>query len=276
MSWFDPLSAASVTPSVLTSVAPLTTPVAVPLAAAFIQGLSLCASLIVAIGAQNLFVLRQGLQRRHVGPVVAFCAACDALLFIVGTAGMAQAVARMPGLGRALGWAGAAFLLLYGARAMRRALWPRPGEVVAQGGADQGADVAVDGVTVDTAMKAGAHPGPGPSVAGHGAGAAVARMPDAGPALAAVLAQCAAFTLLNPHVWLDCVLLVGGAGARLPPLAQPWFVAGGALASLLWFTLLGFGARWLAPWFRHPQAWRWLDGAIALLMWQLAWSLARG
>ncbi|MEY4414767.1 MAG: hypothetical protein RIQ53_2060 [Pseudomonadota bacterium] len=239
MSWFDPFSGAVAAAAVPPAMSSMSDPAGA--LAAFVQGLALCASLIVAIGAQNLFVLRQGLQRRHVGPVVALCAACDALLFIAGTAGMAQAVAQTPALARALAGAGAAFLLLYGARAMRRALWPRPG------------DGAADAAAVATA----------------------GRLSDAGPALGAVLAQCAAFTLLNPHVWLDCVLLVGGAGARLPATAQPWFVTGGALASLLWFTLLGFGARWMAPWFRHPQAWRWLDGVVALVMWQLAWGLLR-
>jgi len=91
----------------------------------------------------------------------------------------------------------------------------------------------------------------------------------------AVLAQAAAFTLLNPHVYLDTVLLVGSIGAQQPTPLQGWFVAGASSASMLWFSLLGFGARWLAPWFARPRAWQVLDGLIGLTMWVLAALLAR-
>jgi len=91
----------------------------------------------------------------------------------------------------------------------------------------------------------------------------------------AALAQAAAFTLLNPHVYLDTVLLVGSIGAQQPAVLRPWFVTGASVASLVWFGLLGFGARWLAPWFARPKAWQVLDGLIGLTMWVLAILLVR-
>jgi L-lysine exporter family protein LysE/ArgO len=91
--------------------------------------------------------------------------------------------------------------------------------------------------------------------------------------LAAVLAQAAAFTLLNPHVYLDTVLLVGAVGARQADAWRPWFMVGACAASLSWFAALGYGARWLAPWFARPAAWRWLDGLVGLTMFALAAAL---
>jgi L-lysine exporter family protein LysE/ArgO len=205
-------------------------PDAAPAWAVFVQGLALGLSLIVAIGAQNAFVLRQGLRREHVGPVVLFCAVADALLIAAGVAGMAQALGERAGLARSLALAGAVFLAAYGIRALRRARH---------------------------AHRLQAAPG----------GAALTR--------GGALAQAAAFTLLNPHVYLDTVLLVGTVGAQHAAPLRGWFVAGASLASLAWFALLGFGARRLAPWFARPGAWRVLDAAIGLTMLVLAALLAR-
>src|SRR5437868_12396382 len=130
----------------------------------FIQGLALSLGLIVAIGAQNAFVLRQGLRREHVGTVVLFCAVADGALIAAGVLGMAQALGRRPGLARALALAGAVFLASYGVQALRRARTPQQ-------------------------LRAAE----GNAVLGRGA----------------AVAQAAAFTLLNPHVYLDTVLLVG-------------------------------------------------------------------
>ena len=196
----------------------------------FVQGLALSLGLIVAIGAQNAFVLRQGLRREHVGSVVLFCAVADAVLIAAGVLGMAQALGQSPKLARALALAGAAFLAAYGWRALRRARHPRPLTAAAGGAA-------------------------------LGRGAAVA--------------QAAAFTLLNPHVYLDTVLLVGSIGAQQPVALRGWFIAGAGSASLLWFALLGYGARWLAPWFARPTAWQALDGLIGLTMFVLAALLIR-
>lgn len=196
----------------------------------FLQGLALSLGLIVAIGAQNAFVLRQGLRREHVGSVVLFCAVADALLIAAGVMGLGQALGDSPGLARALALAGAIFLGFYGWQALRRARHPQG--LTASAGEEQ-----------------------------LGRGAAVA--------------QAAAFTLLNPHVYLDTVMLVGGIGAQQPAALRGWFVAGASSASLLWFGLLGFGARWLAPWFARPRAWQVLDGLIAITMFVLAALLAR-
>ncbi len=198
--------------------------------AAGTQGFILGLSLIVAIGAQNAFVLRQGLRREHVGAVVAWCAAADALLIAAGVLGMAQALGRSPDLARALAVAGSVFLAVYGWRALRRAL--------------QDHRLQVESV-----------------------GASLGR--------GAVLAQAAAFTLLNPHVYLDTVLLVGSIGAQQPEGLRGWFIAGASGASLAWFMALGFGARWLAPWFARPRAWRVLDALIGVTMLGLAAMLLR-
>ncbi len=202
-----------------------------PLAlAVLMQGLMLSLGLIVAIGAQNAFVLRQGLRREHVVSVVLFCALADALLIAAGVLGMAQALGSRPGLARLLALAGAGFLAVYGWRAWRRARQPQRLHAQAEGAPQR---------------------------------------------RGAVLAQAAAFTLLNPHVYLDTVLLVGSIGAQQPPALRGWFVAGASLASLGWFVLLGFGARALAPWFARPRAWQVLDGLIGLTMGVLALLLLR-
>lgn len=196
----------------------------------FIQGMALSFGLIVAIGAQNAFVLRQGLRREHVASVVLFCALADAVLIAAGVLGMAQALGERPMLARSLALAGAAFLAVYGWQALRRAQQAHQ-------------------------MTA--------TVAGAGVGRA------------AVLAQAAAFTLLNPHVYLDTVMLMGSIGAQQPAALRGWFVAGASGASLAWFALLGFGARWLAPLFSRPRAWQVLDGLIALTMFVMSALLVR-
>jgi L-lysine exporter family protein LysE/ArgO len=196
----------------------------------FTQGLVLSLGLIIAIGAQNAFVLRQGLRREHVVPVVAFCALADAALITAGVLGMAQALGRHPALAQAMALAGAVFLAWYGWQALQRAR--RASQLQAADG-------------------------------------------GAGLSRGAAMAQAAAFTLLNPHVYLDTVLLVGSIGAQQPAGLQSWFIAGASMASLSWFTALGFGARWLAPLFARPRAWQVLDALIGLTMWTLAVLLLR-
>lgn len=200
------------------------------IAPVFVQGLALSLGLIVAIGAQNAFVLRQGLRREYVGSVVLFCALADAVLIAAGVFGMAHALGEHQGFARALALAGAVFLGVYGWRALRRSR--QSSQMRAQEGG------------------ASAH-------------------------LAGVIAQAAAFTLLNPHVYLDTVLLVGSIGAQQPDVLRPWFVAGASFASLFWFGMLGYGARWLAPLFARPKAWQVLDALIGLTMWVLAFLLVK-
>ncbi|WP_219212452.1 LysE/ArgO family amino acid transporter [Variovorax boronicumulans] len=194
------------------------------------HGFAMSLVLIVAIGAQNAFVLRQGLRREHVAAVVMFCALGDALLVMLGVAGMAHLLQGHPGLAATMAFAGAAFLGGYGVRSLWRARRPQATALAAQ---------------------------------------------RVGASRRAVLGQAAAFTLLNPHVYLDTVLFVGGTGAQYAGGARAGFVAGAALASALWFTALGFSARLLAPWFAKPRAWQWVDASIGGTMLLLAWLLMR-
>jgi L-lysine exporter family protein LysE/ArgO len=199
----------------------------VSLLPAFTKGFALSCSLIIAIGAQNMFVLRQGLKREHVGAIVLFCAASDAVLIVAGVNGLGGLLSLLPGLSLVLSLGGAAFLSWYGFCALRRAA--HPSMLVVE---DQ------------------------PAIA-----------------LGAALAGTAAFTFLNPHVYIDTVMLTGAVGASLPPPERPMFIAGAVLASLTWFSTLGFGARLVAPLFARPSAWRALDIVVGLMMLTLALGL---
>ncbi|MCU0924776.1 MAG: LysE family transporter [Hydrogenophaga sp.] len=196
----------------------------------FLTGLTLSLSLIVAIGAQNTFVLRQGLRREHVGAVVAVCALLDLTLMALGVSGLAVALGQYPRALSALGLAGAAVLAMYSLQALRRALAP---------------------------------------------GALTANTQGAAVPARTVLAQTLAISLLNPHVYLDTVVLVGAVGARQPAEWRGLFLAGAGLGSALWFVALGYGARLLTPWFAKPAAWRVLDAVVALTMGTLAVTLGR-
>jgi L-lysine exporter family protein LysE/ArgO len=196
---------------------------------AFANGFALSATLIVAIGAQNAFVLRQGLRREHVGAVVVFCAGADAILMAAGVLGLGAALEQVPGLVSMLTLGGVAFLAWYGLAALRRAV--RPGALLA---AESQQDLP----------------------------------------LTAALWRAACFTLLNPHVYIDTVLLVGAVGTAQAAGAQPPFLAGASLASAAWFTAIGYGARRLAPLFARPAAWRALDALVGLVMLTLAAGLA--
>lgn len=193
-----------------------------------LAGFSVSLALIAAIGAQNAFVLRQGLRREHVVPVVLLCAASDALLIGAGIAGLGAAIAQRPAALAVARWAGAAFLLGYALLAARRAL--RPG-------------------ALDPAQRQPA-------------------------TLRATVLACLAFTYLNPHVYLDTVLLLGAVAHQH---RHEWlFGAGAALASAAWFTALGTGAHRLAPVLARPAAWRVLDALVAVVMATIAVSLVIG
>lgn len=183
-------------------------------------------SLIVAIGAQNAFVLRQGARRHAVLAVVAICAVSDALLIALGVAGVGAFVTAWPAALTVVGLTGGGFLICYGVLAARRVLWPAPGAAL----------------TAEGAAK-GAAPGSGRR---------------------AVL-TCLAMTWLNPHVYLDTVLLVGSLAADRGDLRWA-FGIGAGLASLTWFASLGYGARLLSGLLARPSAWRVLDGLVAATM----------
>jgi L-lysine exporter family protein LysE/ArgO len=191
-------------------------------------GLGLGLSLIVAIGAQNAFVLRQGLRLEHVAAVVAICFLSDAVLITAGVGGAGALVSRVPEVIRVVCFAGAAFLLVYGCMAARRVL--RPAALL-------------------------------PDSASSQAG------------LAVTVTTCLALTWLNPHVYLDTVVLLGSLAGTYDD-RRWWFAAGAALGSAIWFIGLGYGARLLRPVFARPTAWRVLDAVIAVVMVSLAVSLA--
>ncbi|MDO9380639.1 MAG: LysE/ArgO family amino acid transporter [Nocardioidaceae bacterium] len=194
-----------------------------------LAGLLTGLALIVAIGAQNAFVLRQGLTGRHVLPVVAVCAVSDAVLVTAGVAGLGSLVTSHPVALDVARFGGAAFLLGYAVVAARRAL--RPGSLAA---ASTGAGTRRAAVTTALAL-----------------------------------------TWLNPHVYLDTVVLVGSISATRGD-DRWWFGAGAVLASVLWFVVLGLGARLVAPVLRRPGAWRVLDGLVALTMALLGLRLLLG
>jgi L-lysine exporter family protein LysE/ArgO len=190
---------------------------------AYSHGAVLSASLIVTIGAQNAFVLRQGIMRSHVGKIVALCSVSDFILIAAGVGGASTLAARYPRFVEFVLYAGLAYLAWFGVGALSRAL--RPGHAV---------------------------------VEVQGAGTSIA--PSGQSALAAVLTTLA-LTWLNPHVYLDAMLLIGTAGAREPENGRLAFALGAMTASLIWFVSIGYGARFLAPLFRKTAAWRLLDGA---------------
>ncbi|MGH6762800.1 MAG: LysE/ArgO family amino acid transporter [Phyllobacterium sp.] len=187
---------------------------------AALSGFLLGASLIIAIGAQNAFILRQGLLRQHVFILCLICALSDALLIAAGIAGLGTLIAQSPGLISLVTLGGAVFLLGYAFIAFRRAVHPHALRAAKSG---------------ETGLK---------------------------PAVATVLA----LTFLNPHVYLDTVVLLGGLSARYEGMERIAYGIGAVVASFIWFFALGYGARLLQPVFAKPAAWRVLDVLIGLVM----------
>jgi len=194
-----------------------------------LKGALVSGSLIVAIGAQNAFILRQGIAGRHVLAVVLVCFACDVMLMALGIFGIGRVIGERPSLSATLALVGAVFLLWYGARSFRSAL------------------------SANSALQ-----------------------PDRGETAQGALAATAAavaVTLLNPHVYLDTVVIVGGIAGTLDYSAKLRFLTGALLASFVWFFGLGFGARLLRPVFQSPRAWQLLDLGIGIVMWWIAFGL---
>ena len=198
--------------------------------ATYMTGMMMGLSLIVAIGAQNAFVLRQGLRRRHVFAVCLACALSDALLITLGVTSFRKISALMPMIDPAMRIAGAAFLLWYGARSLLSAFRSTEALVIRE---------------------------------------------EAETPLWPTLLTCLALTWLNPHVYLDTVVLLGTISTRFPG-EETAFALGATSGSFLFFFALGYGAAWLRPIFSRPAAWRVLDAAIAAVMGTIAFSLLRG
>lgn len=196
----------------------------------FLTGLQTGLALIMAIGAQNAFVLRQGIRREHVFVVCLICALSDALLIALGVGGLGAISGFAPWVLPLMRWGGVAFLLAYGARAFWSA-WKGGDALEATGAAET--------------------------------------------KLSKVVLTIVALTWLNPHVYLDTVVLLGSIAAQFGE--DRWiFAAGGILGSFLFFFTLGYGARLLAPVFAKPMAWRVLDVLVGLVMWSIALGLAFG
>ena len=194
-----------------------------------IQGFTLGASLIIAIGGQNAFVLRQGLRKEHVFTICTICFLCDALLILLGVGGFGKLVATSNNLMLIARWGGALFLFCYGIRAFRSAC---KNEIL-----------SVDEST---------YPASGLSWA---------------------ITTTLALTLLNPHVYLDTVILLGSIAGQHPETERLAFALGAVFASMVWFFGIGYGARILTPFFQKQAAWTLLDLSIGCVMWGIAGSL---
>ena len=192
----------------------------------FLRGLGLGASLIIAIGAQNAFVLRQGLRREQAVLVAAICAVCDTILITAGALGVGGIIAHWPLLAHLTALGGALFLLYYGFRAFRSVR--HPGVINTSAAALPRSSVVVSTLSV---------------------------------------------SLLNPHVYLDTVVLVGGLAGQYAALPRIFFTLGAISASCVWFFSLALGAAHLAPLFRRPRAWQVLDCLVGGVMWTIAISL---
>ena len=184
------------------------------------QGFALAMGLIAAIGAQNAFVLAQGLKRHHHAVAAGVCCLCDTVLILAGIAGLGTLISQSDLLMHITRYGGAAFLFTYGAIALKRAVRP-------------------------------------------------ARLAPAGPNVSgrrAIALTTLAVTLLNPHVYLDTVVLIGSLGGQIPAADRPYFAAGAVSASLVWFTTISFGAARAAPYLARPATWRIIDLLTAVVM----------
>lgn len=259
-----------------------------PLSSA-LAGLGLGLSLIVAIGAQNLFVLRQGIRREHVFVVAAICALSDLTLIVLGVSGVGAVLQAVPWLVEAVRWAGAAFLVVYGLLAAKRAIRPN-GEALVSGEDEGGEDfgdrqgdgtdaaggpgaegpgrdtsAAVPGPAAASASPTMTRPSPRPTAPGPTRHAGSAGTPVGRPTLTAAVLTCLALTWLNPHVYLDTLFLLGSI-ANTHGDGRWAFAVGAGLASIIWFFGLAYGSRLLGGVLANPRAWRVLDGVIAVVM----------
>ncbi|MBI9110587.1 LysE/ArgO family amino acid transporter [Maridesulfovibrio ferrireducens] len=193
----------------------------------YMQGFGTGAGLIVAIGAQNAFVLTQSIKKNHHLKVCLVCALCDAVLITLGVLGTGDIVASHPMLLKPAAWGGAAFLVWYGFGSFRSAI---------KGGKLESEEETVSGVRP-------------------------------------IIMLTLAITLLNPHVYLDTVVMLGSISGQYSGEARYFFGFGAVTASFIWFYTLGFGGRALAPLFKKPVTWRILDSVVGVTMWAIAFSL---
>ena len=191
----------------------------------YFTGLALGLGLILAIGAQNAFVLAHSLRRQHHVMIAFTCFACDALLISAGVFGLASLIASSEWLVQLTRWGGAGFLFVYGALALRRALYPQV--------------LAAESTTAPSRKR--------------------------------ILLTTLAITFLNPHVYLDTVVLLGSLGAQQS--SRGAFALGAATGSFLWFFGLALGAAYFARWLARPLTWRVIDLTVAVMMFWIGWGL---
>ena len=196
----------------------------------FFTGLLLGASLIIAIGSQNAYVLKQGLLRRHVFLICLICSLSDALLISIGTTGIGKIIEDHPDWLKAITWFGAIYLFIFGINSFRAALKNQT-LVTAAAGSNQSIKVVISTVL--------------------------------------------ALTFLNPHVYLDTVLLIGSIASPYQNSERFYFTLGAISASFIWFFALGYGARLLIPLFKNASAWKILNRLIGLVMWWIAYQLIK-
>lgn len=197
----------------------------------FLKGMVLGASLIIAIGLQNAFVLRQGLKNRHIMAAALTASFVDVFLIGCGVLGFGYLIEQQPWLVQWITWGGAAFLFVYGAKSFLSAMKPQNLD-------DKNAKgMMKEGSTKETVLI------------------------------------LLGISLLNPHVYLDTVVLIGGLSASYGEIGKYWFGVGAMVASFIWFFALGYGAKLLSPLFSKPKAWQILDIVIGITMWGIAVSL---
>ncbi|NRD74194.1 amino acid transporter [Shewanella sp. VB17] len=195
---------------------------------AFIQGVGIGASLIMAVGAQNTFVLKQGLTRGHSLPIAGLCSLIDALMITAGVTGLGHLIVTFPLIKDIASLGGGIFLLVYGAQALKSSFYSHY--------------LTEEGIKGVETLK-------------------VAILTTLG------------ISLLNPHLYLDTVVLLGSISTQFEGPDRYFFGAGAVSASFIWFFSLSFGARYLRPLFQKPKAWCYLDRCIFVIMWAMAWGL---
>ncbi len=247
------------------------------------QGLCMGASLIVAIGAQNAFVLTQSIRNSHALPVSALCACIDVALITAGVGGVGALVAQSAALRAAAALGGAAFLLWFGAKSLRQAF--RNDVLAVDEATEPAAKPPVSGMAECAAARSVSPPFSGgvrPASPAFGGAASGHASPVSAPSgqsrssLRGALAATLAVSLLNPHVYLDTVVMLGAISGNYPGDGRYAFGAGAATASVLWFFSLCFAGRVLAPVFKNPRAWQCLNLFVCLLVWWIAATLLYG
>ncbi|WP_299983218.1 LysE/ArgO family amino acid transporter [Desulfobacula sp.] len=196
----------------------------------FLKGFGAGSGLIIAIGAQNAFVLSHGVRKNHYIIIPLICAICDALLIILGVTGMGTLIASSKNFSLIAGIGGAVFLFIYGIRSFRSAI--RGGSLSANQKAESSLKTAI--------------------------------------------LTTLAVTLLNPHVYLDTVILLGSISSQFKQPGHIFFGAGAVMASFIWFFSLSIGGKMLAPLFTKESSWRILDTLVGITMWAIALSILKG